>query len=67
MDEKPYTVLTVRMPTNLQAVLETLSSQKGELVSTIIRDLVRSLAVADDRHVDRGIMAASPVNSRDYK
>ena len=54
MDAKPYTVLTVRMPTDLQSVLETISAEKGESVSTIVRDLVRQAAV-DARRVDQTV------------
>jgi predicted DNA-binding protein len=54
MKEKTYTLLTVRMPNDLQNVLETISAEKGESVSTIVRDLVRKVA-ADVRRVDLGV------------
>jgi hypothetical protein len=47
----PYTLLTVRMPPDLQSVLETVAAAKGESVSTIVRDLVRAVA-ADARRGD---------------
>jgi hypothetical protein len=63
----PYTLLTVRMPPDLQSVLETVAAAKGESVSTIVRDLVRAVA-ADARRVDQTvpqIMASgSPGNVR---
>jgi hypothetical protein len=52
MKAKPYTLLTVRMPTDLQNVLETISAEKGESVSTIVRDMVRT-AAADVRRADQ--------------
>jgi hypothetical protein len=54
MNAKPYTLLTVRMPTDLQNVLETISAEKGESVSTIVRDMVRRAAV-DARRVDQTV------------
>ena len=51
MNAKPYTVLTVRMPNDLQSVLETISAKKGESVSCIVREMVRQVA-AGTRHVD---------------
>jgi hypothetical protein len=51
MNAKPYTVLTVRMPNDLQNVLESIAAEKGEAVSTIVRDLVRQVA-ADVRRGD---------------
>jgi hypothetical protein len=48
----PYTLLTVRMPPDLQSVLETVAAAKGESVSTIVRDLVRAVA-ADARRGDQ--------------
>jgi len=51
MDAKPYTVLTVRMPNDLQSVLEAISAEKGESVSTIVREMVRQVA-AGTRRVD---------------
>jgi hypothetical protein len=64
MDAKPYTVLTVRMPTDLQNVLETISAEKGESVSTIVRDMVRQAAV-DARRVDS--LGVSPPSSKDFR
>jgi predicted DNA-binding protein len=64
MTAKPYTLLTVRMPTDLQNVLETLSSEKGESVSTIVRDMVRQAAV-DVRRGDS--LGVSPPSSRNFK
>jgi predicted DNA-binding protein len=64
MTAKPYTLLTVRMPTDLQNVLETLSSEKGESVSTIVRDMVRQAAV-DVRRGDS--LGLSPPSSRNFK
>jgi hypothetical protein len=52
MKAKPYTLLTVRMPTDLQNVLETISAEKGESVSMIVRSLVRKVA-ADVRRGDQ--------------
>jgi hypothetical protein len=52
MDAKPYTVLTVRMPNDLQSVLEAISAEKGESVSMIVRSLVRKVA-ADVRRGDQ--------------
>ena len=66
MDAKPYTVLTVRMPNDLQSVLEAISAEKGECVSTIVRALVRQ-AAADARRVDHGLMAGSPVSAGDFR
>lgn len=70
MKAKPYTLLTVRMPPDLQNVLETISAEKGETVSTIVRDLVRAVA-ADVRRADHGISqmmaGGSPVSARDFK
>jgi hypothetical protein len=54
MKAKPYSLLTVRMPTDLQNVLETISAEKGESVSTIVRDMVRRAAV-DARRVDQTV------------
>jgi predicted DNA-binding protein len=64
MTAKSYTLLTVRMPTDLQNVLETLSSEKGESVSTIVRDMVRQAAV-DVRRGDS--LGVSPPSSRNFK
>jgi hypothetical protein len=70
MTAKPYTLLTVRMPTDLQNVLETISAERGESVSTIVRDMVRRAAV-DARRVDQTVPqimdAGSPVSARDFK
>jgi hypothetical protein len=66
MKAKPYTLLTVRMPTDLQNVLETISAEKGESVSTIVRDMVRRAAV-DARRVDLGISLASGPNAKDFR
>jgi hypothetical protein len=52
MNAKPYTVLTVRMPNDLQNVLESIAAEKGEAVSTIVRSLVRKVA-ADVRRGDQ--------------
>jgi hypothetical protein len=65
MTAKPYTLLTVRMPTDLQNVLETLSSEKGESVSTIVRDMVRQAAAVDVRRGDS--FGVSPPSSRNFK
>ena len=67
MDTKPYTVLTVRMPNDLQSVLEEISAEKGESVSTIVRDMVRKVA-ADVRRVDLGMphLASGP-NAKDFR
>jgi predicted DNA-binding protein len=66
MKAKPYTLLTVRMPTDLQNVLETISAEKGESVSTIVRDMVRKVAV-DVRRVDLGVSPASGPNAKDFR
>jgi hypothetical protein len=66
MYTKPYTVLTVRMPNDLQSVLEAISAEKGECVSTVVRALVRQ-AAADARRFDHGLMAGSPVSARNFK
>jgi hypothetical protein len=66
MEAKPYTVLTVRMPNDLQNVLESISAERGECVSTIVRALVRQ-AAADAQRVDHGLVAGSPVSARNYK
>ena len=70
MKAKPYTLLTVRMPPDLQNVLETILAEKGETVSTIVSDLVRAVA-ADVRRADHGISqmmaGGSPVSARDFK
>jgi hypothetical protein len=65
MDAKPYTVLTVRMPNDLQTVLETISAEKGESISTIVRDMVRQVA-ADVRRGD-SLAGVSPPSSRDFR
>ena len=67
MKEKPYTLLTVRMPPDLQTVLETISAEKGESVSTIVRDMVRKVA-AEVRRVDLGMphLASGP-NAKDFR
>jgi len=57
MDAKPYTVLTVRMPNDLQSVLEAISAQKGESVSMIVRSLVRKVAADVSRGDQTEIMA----------
>jgi hypothetical protein len=72
MDAKPYTVLTVRMPNDLQSVLEVISAGKGESVSTVVRDLVRAAAVnLEHEHFTesgrRGSTAGSPVSAKDFK
>jgi hypothetical protein len=68
MKEKPYTLLTVRMPSDLQNVLETISAEKGESVSTIVRDLVRAVDVRRGEPTVPQIMAAgSPVSANDFK
>jgi len=64
MTAKPYTLLTVRMPPDLQEVLETISTEKGESVSTIVRDMVRQAAV-DVRRGDS--LGVSPPSSRNFK
>jgi hypothetical protein len=64
MTAKPYTLLTVRMPPDLQEVLETISAEKGESVSTIVRDMVRQAAV-DVRRGDS--LGVSPPSSRNFK
>jgi predicted DNA-binding protein len=66
MKEKPYTLLTVRMPPDLQNVLEMISAEKGESVSTIVRDMVRKVA-ADVRRVDLGVSLASGPNAKDFR
>jgi hypothetical protein len=74
MKGKPYTLLTVRMPPDLQNVLETISAEKGESVSTIVRDMVRKVA-ADVRRsghetvlpLDGLVAAGSPPSSGDFK
>jgi predicted transcriptional regulator len=69
MNAKSYTVLTVRMPNDLQNVLESIAAEKGEAVSTIVRDMVRQVA-ADGRRADRvvpEITAGSPVSARNFK
>jgi hypothetical protein len=66
MKEKPYTLLTVRMPPDLQNVLETISAEKGESVSTIVRDMVRKVA-ADVRRVDVGVSLASGPNAKEFR
>jgi hypothetical protein len=64
MTAKPYTLLTVRMPADLQNVLETISAEKGESVSTIVRDMVRAAAV-DARRLDLGLLP--PPNAKDFR
>jgi hypothetical protein len=68
MKAKPYTLLTVRMPPDLQNVLETISAEKGESVSTIVRDLVRAVDARRGGQTVPQIMAAgSPVSAKDFK
>jgi predicted DNA-binding protein len=64
MNAKPYTVLTVRMPNDLQNVLESIAAEKGEAVSTIVRDLVRQVA-ADVRRGDS--LGVSPPSAGIFK
>jgi predicted DNA-binding protein len=66
MKAKPYTLLTVRMPADLQNVLETISAEKGESVSTIVRDMVRKVA-ADVRRVDLGVSLANGPDAKDFR
>jgi hypothetical protein len=66
MKAKTYTLLTVRMPPDLQNVLETISAEKGESVSTIVRDMVRKVA-SDGRRVDLGVSLASGPNAKDFR
>ena len=54
------------MPPDLQNVLETISAEKGESVSTIVRDMVRKVA-ADVRRVDLGVSLASGPNAKDFR
>ena len=44
MNEKHFTLLTVRIPPDLQGVLEELSVEKGESVSTVVRAMIRKVA-----------------------
>jgi hypothetical protein len=53
MKAKPYTIVAVRMPHDLHAVLETIAISKGETVSVVVRDLVRQSA-GEVRRFDRG-------------
>jgi hypothetical protein len=57
MKAKPYTVVTTRMPNELYEILETVAIEKGETVSTIVRDFVRRAALA------RGHQIAAPLDS----
>lgn len=67
MKAKPYTLLTVRMPPDLQNVLETISAEKGETVSTIVRDLVRAVAT-DVRRADHGVAnRITPPDAKDFR
>jgi predicted DNA-binding protein len=59
MDAKSYTVLTVRMPNDLQSVLEAISAEKGESVSTIVRDMVRQVAAEGRRGDSLGVSPPS--------
>jgi hypothetical protein len=49
MNARPYSLLTVRVPPDLQNALEEISLAKGESVSTIVRSALRAVA-ADARH-----------------
>jgi hypothetical protein len=74
MNEKHFTLLTVRIPPDLQGVLEELSVEKGESVSTVVRAMIRKVA-ADVRRsghetvlpLDGLVAAGSPACARDYK
>jgi predicted transcriptional regulator len=61
---RPYSIVTVRLPPELRAELESIAVAKGETLSVIVRDLVRQAAV-DARRVDP--LGVSPVNAKNFR
>lgn len=73
MNEKHFTLLTVRIPPDLQGVLEELSVEKGESVSTVVRAMIRKVA-ADVRRGGHetvlpldGLIAASSLSASNFR